>query len=397
MASEFDFLRGKWPKLAAIAADASRLVDIIPSSAMKSLERFTQWSADIALDIYEIQVPGGATQLEKLEALQACGYVPVEILQKFHNVRTAAGRNVTDMNSQTDLANACLSDCREIGQWLSRESEKSGFVATQQFTPEYRVPIRGMENRAPEPDMMPSGYKFNRFMRQYGSYFTLVFAVIFLVAVIFGISKLFGNKVEEEQEPEVELFQPAQSTNTPPPVVEIVETPEVEEIIEPEYVLIENLPVASGFSKGAKLYPGYWNVSGERPFQSTNQTYDSGLGMFIPSKVIADEWANDTVSYNLQGLYEKIQFDIFVDTEGSYGISSERGLFDIRMYADGTEVYNSYEDDYMFYNDVVNDKVLYLPQGTLTLSIQLIQKKGSKGTLDVVIGDFFLYPYETES
>ena len=392
MASEFDFLRGKWPKLAAIAADASRLVDIIPTSAMKSLEKFTMWSADIALDIYEIQVPGGATQLEKLEALQACGYVPVEVLQKFHNVRTAATRNVSDVNSATDLANACLSDCREIGQWLIRESEKSGFMPTQQFTPEYRVPISGMNTHAPEPDMMPSGYRLNRFMRQYGSYVTLFFTVIILGGVIFGITKLFGNKAEETQEPDVELFQTAQSTYTPPPVTEATPTPEPEVDTTPDYILIDNLPIASEFEI-AKLHIGQWNVKTTRPFQNANQTYDSGLGMYLPSDSIAEEWGNDDMTYNLGGLYDKIQFDVFVDTEGSYGISSEYGSFYIKIYADGEKIFDS---EQCFYDDTFDDVMKILPEGALQLKIQLIEKKGSKGTLDVVLGDFFLYPHEDD-
>jgi len=393
MASEFDFLRGKWPKLAAIAADASRLVDIIPSSAMKSLERFTMWSADIALDIYEIQVPGGATQLEKLEALQACGYVPVEVLQKFHNVRTAASRSVNDTNSQTDLANACLSDCREIGQWMIRESEKSGFMPTQQFTPEYRVPISGMNTHAPEPDMMPSGYRFNRFLRQYGAYVALFAVIVVGAGAVFGITRLFQNKAAEEEAPAAELFNPVESTYTPAPdsVVAIEETATPEVSLEPEYVLIDNLPIAQDFEV-AQLFVGEWRVGDARPFQNANQTYDSGLGMYLPSDSISESWGNDEMTYNLSGMYESIQFDIFIDTESSaYGISSEYGSFEIRMYADGTKIY---ETDQSFYDDFYDDIIKILPEGTLQLKIQLIQKKGTKGTLDVVIGDFFLYPYE---
>ncbi|MEX1376461.1 MAG: hypothetical protein AB1Z23_03195 [Eubacteriales bacterium] len=398
MASEFDFLRGKWPKLAAIAADASRLVDIIPASAMKSLEKFTMWSADVALDIYEIQVPGGATQLEKLEALQACGYVPVEILQKFHNVRTAAGRQINDINSSIDLANACLSDCREIGQWLSRESDKSGFAPTQQFTPEYKVPISGMGSYSPEPDMMPSGYRFNRFMRQYGAYVTLFIAILVLAGAGIGISKLFSSKKEQLSEPNMEAFvTPNQVFTTDPNIVQITPEPEPSEEPAPEYVLIDSMQPMEPFSKGGKLYITKWNVTKERPFQNANQVYSSGIGMFIPSKVISKDWGNDTITYNLQGLYEKIQFDLFVDVEGSYGISSEYGYYDVRMYADGVEIYNSLLDEYMMYNDVLNDQVVMLPQGTLQLKIMLTQKKGTKGTLDVVLGDFFLYPYDTQN
>lgn len=391
MASEFDFLRGKWPKLAAIAADASRLVDIIPESAMKSLEKFAMWSADIALDIYEIQVPGGATQLEKLEALQACGYVPVEILQKYHNVRTAASRTVSDVNSATDLANACLSDCREVGQWLSRESEKSGFAPTQQFTPEYRVPISGMKHHMPEAEMMSNEYKANRFMRQYGSYIVLFVAVLFVGAVVFGITKLIGGKASEDQTTFIAIATP-EVTSTPPPVTIADATEEVDTIIEPEYVLIDHLPIAIKFEV-AELHISEWDVKGKRQFQNANKVYESGLGMFLLSDDISKEWGNDEMTYNLNGLYEKIHFEIFVDTEGSYGIYSEYGLFEIYMYADGVKIYDS---ERMFYNESAEETII-LPDGTLQLKIFLAQQKGSKGTLDVVIGDFFLYPYEDDN
>jgi len=310
-------------------------------------------------------------------------------------VRTAAGRQINDVNSAVDLANACLSDCREIGQWLSRESEKSGFAPTQQFTPEYRVPISGMGSYSPEPDMMPSGYRFNRFMRQYGAYVTLFIAIVVLAGAALGISKLFGNKKAEDSVPEDLFVQtPNAVYTTDPAVVALTPEPEPTEDPTPDFILIDNLPLMVPFEKGAKLYIGEWNVTNARPFQNANQVYTSGLGMFIPSKEIAKEWSNDEIVYNLQGLYEKIQFDLFVDTEGSYGISSEYGYYDIRMYANGDEIFNSRLDEYMFYDDIIDDQVVMLPQGTTQLKIWITQKKGTKGTLDVVLGDFRLYPYD---
>ena len=180
-------------------------------------------------------------------------------------------------------------------------------------------------------------------------------------------------------------------TYTPAPedVVTVSETEEVVEVAEPEYVLIDNLPISQEFEI-ANLSVGEWDVSQNRPFQNANQTYDSGLGMFLPSKSISEEWGNDVMVYNLGGVYEKIAFDLFVDTDGSYGISSEYGLYEIKIFADGEKIYDS---DHMYYNDF-DEVTKILPAGTLQLKIQLIQKKGSKGTLDVVMGDFFLYPYE---
>lgn len=393
MASEFDFLRAKWPKLAAIAADASRLVDIIPSSAMKSLEKYSNWCADIALDVYEIQVSGGASQLQKLEALQASGFVPVEVLQRFHNVRTAAGRSVADVNSATDLANACLSDCRNIGQWLFREANKEGFISNQKYSPEYNVPISGMKSHMPEAESMSSEYKLNRFMRQYGSYITLFFALLVIGGTIFGISRLFKSKGEEAKVPEYSMVATPMATHTPGPAS--VEDSLVEPIedAELEYVLIDDLPIAVNFNS-AHLSTRKWDYKKKQdPFQSSNQIYESGLGMFLFSDTISEEWGRDDFSYNLNGKYEKIQFDLFADSSWSYGNSSEYGQYRVYMYADGVKIF---ESDARFYDDFIDDKIVPLPPGTLQLEIRISQKKGSVGTLGVVLGDFFLYPYPKE-
>ena len=147
MASEFDFLRVKWPKLAAMAADASRLADVSPSSALSSLRTYCEWATDIALDFYELQVAGGASQIEKLEALQTSGMVPAEILQKFHNVRSAGTRtSLREIESASLLVHSSIGDCLDIGQWLFREAEKEGWPHIEGYSQSYgAIPMAGIQ------------------------------------------------------------------------------------------------------------------------------------------------------------------------------------------------------------------------------------------------------------
>ena len=48
MAQNYDFLRAHWPKLAALASDAMRLVDISPSVSLSSMRTF-EWASGIIL------------------------------------------------------------------------------------------------------------------------------------------------------------------------------------------------------------------------------------------------------------------------------------------------------------------------------------------------------------
>ena len=171
MASEFDFLRVKWPKLAAMAADATRLADVSPSSSLLSLRTFCEWACDITLDFYELQVAGGASQIEKLEALQASGMVPSEILQKFHNVRSAGNRTTQkEAESASILVHGCIADCFDIGQWLFREAEKEGWPHVEGYSQSYGViPMTGLSTEdGAGYDVGGSNKKFSmkRFMRK---------------------------------------------------------------------------------------------------------------------------------------------------------------------------------------------------------------------------------------
>ena len=155
-----------------------------------------------------------------------------------------------------------------------------------------------------------------------------------------------------------------------------------------EYVLLENVPIGQSFET-ATFYQDDWAYSEDSyPFLVDDTTFESCIGMYIPAKTIENEWGQDEVSYLLNGKYEKIQFDIFTDTKRTTGIYEDYGLYKVLIYADGNLIYDS---DSMYYDSVVNDKIIILPENTLMMSIHLIEKRGRLGTLDIVLGDFYLY------
>jgi len=160
-----------------------------------------------------------------------------------------------------------------------------------------------------------------------------------------------------------------------------------------EYVLIENLPIIKEFTN-AKLHLSEWNIKGSRQFRSADKEYESGLGMYIPFKASDDRWAQDKITFDLDGKYEKIQFDIFADSQGKYDAPAYFGLYDVLIRVDGRCVFLCYD---MYHKDIVDNEIIILPERAKKLTIEFSQTKGKNGALDVVIGDFFLYPFDEES
>jgi hypothetical protein len=116
MYSEFDFLRLKWPKMARWRPTPGRLVEISPSRGHRIHAHVCEWAAAIALYMSKVQVMPCATQVKKLEA---CRPPPrsAEILQKFHNIRTAGN----------DAVHRALATPRRPSSLLETKKSASGF------------------------------------------------------------------------------------------------------------------------------------------------------------------------------------------------------------------------------------------------------------------------------
>ncbi len=400
MASEFDFLRVKWPKLAAMAADASRLADVSPSSALSSLRTYCEWATDIALDFYELQVAGGASQIEKLEALQTSGMVPAEILQKFHNVRSAGSRtSLRDLDSSSKLVHGCIADCLDIGQWLFREAEKEGWPHIDGYSQSYgAIPMAGVQGSSEVEGYEVGGdyqrrFSFSRFMRRYGSMVSLIIAVIVIGGVVIGISALLRG-LKTEKEPPVTTIEYT-ATYTPEPTNIVPETPTPEPTPEEDpFEYIDDIGMTKASGGSGTVFFSHWNLNGNTdPFTMGGQTYYHGMAFFVKSDQIMETKGSNTVTFYLEGKFDKISFDLGCEQNFGYDVRANFGTYKITIMADDNEVWPG---DRMDYDDVLTNVTVPLGDDCAVLTIKLDQYKGDKGTLNVVMGDFKLFYAETE-
>lgn len=393
MASEFDFLRVKWPKLAAMAADATRLADVSPSSALSSLRTYCEWATDIALDFYELQVAGGASQIEKLEALQTSGMVPAEILQKFHNVRSAGTRtSLRELESASILVHSSVADCLDIGQWIFREAEKEGWPQVEGYSQSYgAIPMAGVQGSSEVAGYDVGGeygrkFSFSKFFRRYSSLVTLVIAVVVLGGLIIGIS--YGLKsCNAENELPVTTIE-ATETHTPSPtsIVPVTQEPEPTPVEDP-FEYIDELATTKSWGT---MFKSHWNYKGNtNPFTMGDNIYNHGLGMFVESKDITDIKGSKSAAWNLSGEFYKIVFDLGCDQDfGGYDIRAKFGSYKIIIYSDDIV---AWESERLDYEDVIIDQEVLLGDDCSRMEIKLSQYKGTNGTLNVVMGDVKLY------
>ncbi len=397
MASEFDFLRVKWPKLAAMAADASRLADVSPSSALSSLRTYCEWATDIALDFYELQVAGGASQIEKLEALQTSGMVPAEILQKFHNVRSAGTRtSLREQESASILVHSSIGDCLDIGQWLFREAEKEGWPHIDGYSQSYgSIPMAGIQGSAEVAGYDVGGdysrkFSFSRFLRKYGSVVGLVVVIVVIAGLAVGIS--YGLKsCKADTDPPVTTFEYTPTvTQAPTNIVPL--TPTIEPTPEEDpFDYIDDIGITSPFST---LYFGHWNYKGNTdPFTMNQKVYTKGLGMFVPSSEITDIKGSKTAAWYLNGDYDRISFDLGCEQSFGYDIREKFGSYKITIWADDAVVWQSERLDYQ---DNLENITVQLGDDCARLQIKFEAYKGTNGTLNIVMGNFKLYKVQED-
>ncbi len=367
--TDFNFLRIKWPKLAAIAADASRLVEVSPSSAVSTMQNFCEWATDIALDLYSVRVQNGITQQEKMNLLESTGNVPTEILTRMNNILMAGGRRVYHVHEDVEEARRCIDDVYEIARWLNREADRAGWPPRSGNV--YRAPASSVASSA-DSRLFPGEIR-----RPAAPYLKLaglgVFAVAAVVLLIVGIIKIAGRGGDQDA---VTLSSSPSSTATR--VLEIATdsptpVPEVE-------VYLDTIDPSGAPDKG--YYKATWKD--DKALTIADKAYEHGIGWFIPSSTIRESSASASVKYALEGKYNLLRFDLGVDANMDYG--EGYGTFRITIYADDEEVYDSdkQEYDYTEYGTEVDLK------GCDTMKIVLTEKKGSKGTINVVLGDIRL-------
>lgn len=394
MASEFDYLRIKWPKLAALATNAARLVDASPSSAIGTMRTFAEWVSDIALEQENIQLSPAASQMDKLEALESSGKIEDDIVSRLHEIRMKGNMAVHEAMGDVDSAHLVLDDLRVISRWLfDREGKHLWGLEKKGDSSEVRVPIGGLYN-----NNYPGGGGGGSSFRAIGDFLRskmpiiiisiLVIAIVIIVSVSFSRCSTPNEDAEVSPSPTFEAVATATTAPTSTPLPS--PTPPIE-------IDLDSLPIANDFIN-AYLYKTKWTAGWlDGPFTTEIRTYDSGLGMYIPSNAISKTYASVWASWTLLGDYDTLKFDLGVETTGAY-YNPSCGTFSIIIKADTEVVYSSGGDagsdikykDFTFTEEGVEVNIA----GCRTLTLELRQGKGTGGTLNIVLGDIRLVPAE---
>lgn len=192
--------------------------------------------------------------------------------------------------------------------------------------------------------------------------------------------------------------QPLKSDGIKSPQITIASTPTLKAVETNSPVVTANPTPDIGFiyiddivaqKKFATLYIGHWDYRSKTDsFVMNEKTYNNGLGMFILSGDIKESRASKSASWDLDNKYNKASFDLGSDQAMQYGVEDRYGKYRIEIFADGRAVYDS---GYFIYKDVAENVQVDLGSECKIMKIELTQYKGSRGTLNVVLGNFKLY------
>ncbi len=386
---DFNFLRIRWPKLAAIAADASRLVEVSPTSAIGTMQNFCEWAADIALDFYDIDTPNGTAQPQKLESLKATGRVPAEILAKFHNIMnggagTSSSYRSYRMHDDVVEARRLIEDMHEVARWLHREADRAGWSSPSPST------SRGRASRSTLGPTMSAGTGrapaggLLAYLEPYMPILMIAGGVILVVGLGVGLAFALKGRSQDTVSKTNPVFSATPMTSgsdssalpgepSPSP------TPKPEESIYLEELEPSETPKAGFHNK-------VWTFKEEdSEFAIDTQEYQHGIGLYVPYKSItSSSGAPVQVKYELNGQYSKLKFDLGADANHDY--AEKNGKFRLRIYnGDDTEpLYDSKLNGYDFTEKGVTVDV----SGVDELRIRLTQTKGTGGsTLNIVLGN----------
>lgn len=374
--TDFNFLRIKWPKLAAIAADAGRLVEVSPASAISTMQNFCEWAADIALDFYDINTQNGITQQEKLDTLRTTGHVPQEIIERFRSVMMAGGRRLYRDNEDVEEARACIEDVYEIGRWLNKEADRAGWPPKADY---YKPVISPLGSSGGDGGSFSAG-RIGQAVSNYKPFIVFgAVALLVVVGAVWGISSLLGGGGAKPTTPVI----------TPTPTVtatmNVVTMPGDEPTATPAPEVVEFLDTLVPTTTRETFYRKEWNFkSGKKPLTIGDKRYENGIGMYIPKKSISQSQGTWTMKFKLDSKYSKLRFDLGVDTI-QYG--EGYGQFRLQIYCDSDKNDPVYDTGGLKEYDFTDMGVEVNIEGCETLIIKLTEKKGTKGTINVVLGD----------
>ena len=391
---DFNFLRIRWPKLAAIAADASRLVEVSPTSAIGTMQNFCEWAADIALDFYDIDTPNGTAQPQKLEMLKSTGRVPPEVLTKFQNIMSGGAGTTSSyrsyrMHDDVVEARRLIEDMQEVARWLHREADRAGWSS-----PASPSASRGRASRsslgptyaASSGDSRSSGMAGGllAYLEPYMPILLIAGGVIVVVGLGIGLAFALSGKGSKDAvagKTDVILSSTPSADvtgmlNSDAPTASATPAPEQATYLD------ELTPMATptGF------HNKQWTF-GEKTYDFVIETkkYQHGIGLYVPYKSITGTSASVTLKYQLDSKYSAFRFDLGVDADLN-GYDSKNGKYQIKIFADEdtTAIWDSKQLAY----DGTKPGVSVPVEGVNTLKIRLTETKGTgKSTLNVVLGN----------
>lgn len=392
---DFNFLRIRWPKLAAIAADASRLVEVSPTSAIGTMQNFCEWAADIALDFYDIDTPNGTAQPQKLEMLKSTSRVPPEILTKFQNIMnggTETSSNYRSYRMHDDVVEArrLIEDMQEIARWLHREADRAGWSS-----PASPSANRGRASRSTlgPSYSSPSGGRSSgmaggllAYLEPYMPIVLIAGGVILVVGLGIGLAFALSGKGNNDA-----VSGKGPVVVSPTPLAEVTDSLTTDEPMasatpKPEQsVYLDELEDPSSISIPTGFHKKQWTFKDQNhTFVIETRQYQHGIGLYVPYKSITGTSASNTIKYQLDGKYDTFRFDLGVDGDLS-GYSSKNGKYQIKIYADenATAIWDSKQLAF----DETKMGVSVPVTGVTSLKIRLTEFKGTgNATLNVVLG-----------
>ncbi|MDD4796900.1 MAG: NPCBM/NEW2 domain-containing protein [Eubacteriales bacterium] len=418
MPSEMDFLRAKWPKLAALGSEAERLMQITPAGAIECLQSFCSWAADISLELLDIRIAAGAADEEKLGALYASGLMPPEIVEKFQIVFSAGSNSLYRVNITTNEAYTCFNHALDIGRWMKRESEvmRTGRSDAYRPGPPPEIPVESSRRpnlftppppatgvdadtrpfyaRDDHADGAPRRAAYSKYappappaksgvmalFDEYRQYFYIGLAALAMVVVGVVIALAIRNAGKTG---------PLVLPSVTPPTVSADILPSQEPTPSPTPQPQEQLTALSSLTPTGTA-PKYltkdrWNFnSPNADFNMNGTKYTSGLGMFVASSTIREDRGSQSVSYKLESKYTQLRFDLGCDDQLK-GYSDNYGQFRLQIFCDD-ESDPRYNSDFQKF-DFFQANVAVDVANVTTIKIVLTEEKGDDGTLNVIMGN----------
>ena len=212
----------------------------------------------------------------------------------------------------------------------------------------------------------------------------IVIFILLGVLVFAGCSnKIDSNSLEVPDPTAIPTATPTPEP-TPEPTIQptAAPTPKVEFF---EYLVDFEMQIPT-----ETVFLGEWTFKGEKaPITMNDITYEKGIGMYVASSSITSETASISTVWDFEKRFHKLAFDLGCEQSNQFGNEELYGKYKVDIIVNGEEVWTSEYQDYTYTADVE----IVLNEECEWLEIRLTQYKGSRGTLNVVFGDFKLYSY----